>query len=160
MTVQACEKIIYEGGERKMPTTPDLPKDQYIVNNIGMGLPNSGCWRGYIGTWEINGNALYLLSLKGKYLMKSNHPVFASWYTGDLVLPEGKPVKYSIGGIAVYENEIVISIVCGHVVKKKYCRRDVDSMHNKSQENEERLFRILKPQKKEKWLFRILRRFF
>ncbi len=91
-------------------------------------------WRGYIATWEIIDDTLYLTNIDS-YICPSpegechratlellfrekciDGKVKAVWFTGDLPIPDGKILKQkNVIGIA-YEREIVIKIESGKVI--------------------------------------------
>jgi hypothetical protein len=61
-------------------------------------------WRGYIGTWELDDDRLYLLSLdvpfsKGaspdmsRIFPHASGRVFADWFSGTLMLPQGERIE-------------------------------------------------------------------
>jgi len=61
-------------------------------------------WRGYIGTWEIVGDRLYIVGLSGtlkdgtEATLETVFPgypdrVFAHWYSGTLRIPEGPCIR-------------------------------------------------------------------
>jgi len=65
MTAQISEKLLFEGEKHAMCTNP---LGDYGA--LGRGLPKfaSNCtalWRGYVGTWEIINDRLYLIELRG-----------------------------------------------------------------------------------------------
>lgn len=66
MTAQISERLIYEGQQLSMCTNPlslyfamggDGPKFEYNCTAL---------WRGYVGTWEIVDDRLYLIELHGE----------------------------------------------------------------------------------------------
>ena len=105
MTVQTSETLIYEGQKLGMRT---LPLDQFVA--MGGTLPtfesdSTMLHRGYIGTWEIIGGRLYLTRISGFLAngwtahLHDVFPdfldrVFAHWYTGTLIAPQGERVNH------------------------------------------------------------------
>ena len=89
-------------------------------------LTCSACWRGYIGTWEILDDHLYLTDLSelmgdGKKNMQTFFPddpvrVFAYWYSGQLRVPQGERVV-DPGFYSSYERDLLIDIKKGVVQK-------------------------------------------
>ena len=79
-------------------------------------------WRGYIGSWEITGDRLYLVGLNGTLkdgtevnveTILPGYPgrVFAHWFNGTLRAPRGKQLEYVHAGYAsVFEQDLLISI--------------------------------------------------
>lgn len=90
--------------------------------------PNTALWRGYVGTWEIVNNRLYLIALSGEFIDGSpvnleaifpGYPerVFAHWYSGLLRIPQGELLKYvHMGFGSIYKSDLFININKGHVV--------------------------------------------
>lgn len=128
MTAQIGERLIHDGREVSMCSEP-------LGDYFALGGHNpefeSNCtalWRGYIGTWEIVGDRLYLISLTGTLKDGSDatletvfpgYPerVFAHWYSGTLRIPEGKQLEYvHMGYASTYERDRLIKIEKGIVV--------------------------------------------
>ncbi len=100
MTAQISEKLLFEGEKHAMCTNP---LGDYCA--LGGELPRfaSNCtalWRGYVGTWEIINDRLYLIELHGELEsgqdadLETVFPgygerVFAHWYSGVIRLPQG-----------------------------------------------------------------------
>jgi hypothetical protein len=98
-------------------------------------LPN--CRRGYIATWEVKDNQLYLKDIDGNYekttfffgkqtaryglkilFPKSgNRLAKANWFSGKLRIPQGKMTMYDEDYGSRFEQEIIITIEKGDVVK-------------------------------------------
>ena len=126
MTRQILEKINYEG---RLQSMFGRPLDDYFkLTGIkpDFELTCSACWRGYIGTWEILDDHLYLTDLSelmgdGKKNMQTFFPddpvrVFAYWYSGQLRVPQGERVV-DPGFYSSYERDLLIDIKKG-VVRK------------------------------------------
>jgi hypothetical protein len=140
-TPQDHEIIIYKG---KKETLMSVPLESLVdkAESLGINLPyfskyfsddssismSTGNWRGYIATWEIDGETLYLVEISeprgkkkadlsqifGNYC--AGNKVKAFWYTGDLRIPKGDLVSYiHMGFMSVYEREIVIEVENGIV---------------------------------------------
>ena len=145
-TTQLEEQIIYKGERRDMSSRP---LELYFDENHprprefdGYGYSGSSCWRGYIGYWKIENDFLYLEKLLHCYnkdpdeiplsliFKEDKAPIKASWYTGDLRLPEGKALLPG-----VYEKEITITVKNGRVIsvrtvddKDKFATRSVSDL--------------------------------
>lgn len=134
MTAQVPENLTYMGKQHEMC---DEPLADYFelasVEPPFVGL-NSACWRGYIGTWEIKDDRLYLIELEGRIgsgeaNLETLFPgfperVFAHWYTGTVRLPHGKLLDYVHGGYASrYERDLFIEFERG-LVKKTHFREN------------------------------------
>ena len=92
-----------------------------------------GCDRGYEGTWELQDGRLYLAKLVGAlrngrqvtvatFFPNSPDRVFANWYTGPLIEPEGSPRKYIYGSDCVYDCDLFINVEMG-LVSEAYLSR-------------------------------------
>ncbi len=101
MTDQVTEVVIVQGEELWMCSDP---LEAYFVS-AGIKSPfkwqSTDCRRGYIGTWAIENDRLYLKSLEGRTAhgtpiglahLFPHHPdgVFANWYSGEIRCPAGK----------------------------------------------------------------------
>lgn len=121
MTAQASEILFYKGLKYEITTEP---LTEFLKNNSkSFHSTNTGCWRGYIGNWEIRENKLFLISLDGnsdnaevglEYLFPNQKEVFANWFNGELTMPRGKMVKYvNPMHLSVYEKNIVFNFSNG-----------------------------------------------
>ena len=108
MTAQIAERLRYQGEDVAMCTNP-------LSDYFAMGGTNprfeSNCtalWRGYVGSWEIIDDRLYLIGLNGTLedgtdaSLATIFPgfpdrVFAHWYSGTIRLPQGKQLEYVHG---------------------------------------------------------------
>ena len=92
-----------------------------------------GCDRGYEGTWEIQDGRLYLINLVGTlrngreasvatFFPSTPDRVFANWYTGSLIEPEGSLRKYVHGSDCVYDCDLFINVEMG-LVSETYLSR-------------------------------------
>jgi len=65
MTAQIGEKLKFEGRELSMCSEP--LGDYFVFSGIDPELEFTctALWRGYVGTWEIRDDRLYLIGLKG-----------------------------------------------------------------------------------------------
>ncbi|MCQ2093255.1 MAG: hypothetical protein MJY85_11325 [Fibrobacter sp.] len=139
MTAQIHERLILNGKSMTMACSPAIPKKVDVVtlsNNelraeiaarkVSSFVESSACWRGYIGTWEIKDNMLFLNKLEGRYKLISPTPIFASWFTGELKIPKGRIVRYVHGEFySLYRKELYIHIEKGRVIGKRNVRHSV-----------------------------------
>ena len=131
MTIQAGDILTYRGEKTTIATEP-LKSYLEIHSDVGFILKSTGLVRGYIGTWEIKNNQLYLISLLGfvennkkvdlNYLFPNKMEVFASWYSGDIRIPEGELLKkINLGYASIFEKDRILSfkegIIIGETVK-------------------------------------------
>ena len=106
------------------------PLEQYFdkVGNreiIGLkGCGSTACWRGYKAIWRLKGDSLFLTAITschsddwcpaikdadlglmfGEYF--KNNSVFAYWFTGDIMAPQGELVQYiHMGYASIYAKE-------------------------------------------------------
>lgn len=141
MTAQIAEVLRYKGNDLSMCT---CPLNGYLANTprrVSFDESCSALWRGYIGTWGIIDNRLYLLGLSGFYdggkalnlgTLFPDYPdgVFAHWFTGFIRCPRGKLLNYEHMGFAsTYEEDIVLEFKSGVFVDEAVTR------HGKGQEN-------------------------
>ena len=128
MTAQIGERLIYEGRKVSMCTEP-----LHVFFALGgrrpeFGFSSTALWRGYLGTWEIVGDRLYLIGLTGTLVdgteatLETVFPgyperVFAHWYSGTLRIPEGKLLEYVNASYAsIYERDRFLKIEKGVLV--------------------------------------------
>jgi len=134
-TAQVPERIVYEGTEGFLFTDPlesyftrDNPRPKFAS-------PHTACWRGYIASWEIREDTLYLTDIKAWMRDKEGKaapvefeqifpgkakPLKADWFTGTLRIPRGEPIKYvHMGYQTIYEYDVFLRIEAGKVVDRK-----------------------------------------
>jgi hypothetical protein len=126
MTAQLPEILWWHGKCYEMCSEPlNAYFRQHGNQQVEFGMSSTSCWRGYIGTWEIRSNKLYLVSLSG--LTKNGEnvsiesifpmetgPIFAGWFTGRIRLPDGRVKKYvHMGYDTIYERDMFLSLHCG-----------------------------------------------
>ena len=135
MTAQFSENLIYEGKQVSMCNEPlGLYFELVGIEPKFAGI-NTALWRGYIGTWEIINDRLYLIDLEGKLeddaevTLETFFPgfpdrVFAHWYSRTIRVPQGKMLEYiHMGYGSIYERDLLIKIENG-VVKGKWVREN------------------------------------
>lgn len=135
-TAQAPDRITFDGEEHSLHNNPLWPH----LDRIEWTLPeeavtNSALWRGYVAYWEIADGELRLLDAKiftgdfgprmkersilRKLFRRSRPPILADWYSGALVVPQGKVVEYvHMGYESVYERYVVFRIAEGKVLER------------------------------------------
>lgn len=127
MTAQLHEILILNGEEISMAFCPLLPEtDPRIVELTDDEIDkysiifSTACWRQYGGTWEIKDNKLYLVNLDGRFKLTGKTPIFADWFTGTLIVPQGEMLEYvHMGYGSVYEREVHIKVEKGIVTNSK-----------------------------------------
>ncbi|HQB19765.1 MAG TPA: hypothetical protein PK495_04210 [Bacteroidales bacterium] len=135
-TAQVPDYLIYKGDTTAIFSNP---LEQYF-ERIGKrelidfaGCSSTACWRGYIAIWELKNDSLFLRQIRSCYKdcgfetknadlkkMFGTDDVFADWFTGKLILPQGKQVLYvHMGYESIYERELHISFKNGIQTKEK-----------------------------------------
>jgi len=91
-------------------------------------LNSTALWRGYVGSWEIVDDRLYLIGLNGtledgsKASLATIFPefperVFAHWYSGMIRIPQGKRLEYvHMGYGSIFERDLLLDVERGVVV--------------------------------------------
>lgn len=128
MTAQIPEELVFQGQRMSMFTTPLAPYLADHGRDPGFNAPMTALWRGYVGTWEIADDRLYLIQLRGtlesgeKASLRTIFPdctcrVFAEWYSGTIRVPQGELIEYVHAGYAsVYERELLLEVDHGVVL--------------------------------------------
>ena len=128
MTAQAAEKLIYKGEQFSLCNEP---LGSFIQSNrlpFKFEVTSTALWRGYIGTWTIEQERLYLIAIQGSIGMEKlfpgfAHGVFAHWYTGTLRCPQGALLKYVHGGFgSVYEEDLFLDVSKGVMANERLVR--------------------------------------
>ena len=130
-SAQAGEWLLYKGATNRLCT---LPLEPYLKeHNVRLHevappkkfIMSSGCWRGYIGTWQIKDGFLWLVSVENldqtqvplsKVFTNQAPPIKATWYSGTLQVTQGKMLRYVHAEFqSKFERELYIKIVDGKV---------------------------------------------
>jgi|WetSurMetagenome_2_1015567.scaffolds.fasta_scaffold127862_1 hypothetical protein len=102
-------------------------KNNRIINGIEINGTSTGCWRGYIATWKIENDSLFLIKIIrepefGKFIVINlkeefgKDKVFAEWYTGMLYSPRGNRLQYvHMDYASIYEKEEYYKIWNGKI---------------------------------------------
>ncbi|MDR0834658.1 MAG: tetratricopeptide repeat protein [Candidatus Symbiothrix sp.] len=129
MTAQAAEKIIIADETISLLSNP---LESYIKDKgLKFAAASTACWRGYVGTWELKDNALYLVDFIGNvrtwenssqvdinYLFPNETEIKATWFTGKLRVPIGKMAQYVHGGYgSSYTKELEFDIKNGNIIQ-------------------------------------------
>lgn len=129
MTAQAGEHLLYKGKKMWMAA---LPLSPYLENrgSFEFILTSSNCGRGYRGQWEIVDNKLYLMGfqayLEGHqevglgHLFPGQNKVFASWFSGEIRVPQGECIAYVHAGYSsIYEQDLMLTFESGILLAEK-----------------------------------------
>ena len=127
MTVQVNEQIIINGEKYPLINTLSLPEDDSIIqrNSNELYETSTACYRGYVGTWEIKDDKLYLIGFSSpNYELIGSPPIFADWVSGTAKVATGEAKESSSWDIETYETEMHLTIENGLVVKTKNIKND------------------------------------
>lgn len=129
-TAQRPDILIHEGHEYPLFSNPlesyygrDNPRPRFT-------FPDTATWRGYVATWEIDRGVLYLKRIEawldgrevGLDYLFPGHPgmVEATWFTGQLRVPQGKMLQYiHMDYESIYERDLIITVQRGRIVKQE-----------------------------------------
>ena len=130
MCTQDKDSIIVKGEKYCLYTTP---LDSYWTKRKPkpkIRLIKTSCWRGYVATWEIFKENLYLVNIKFQapngdfgldYLFPQNTgKIKADWYTGGLIIPLGNELFREHMEDPVYDSDWFLSIKKGSVISQLY----------------------------------------
>jgi len=143
--------------------------------NNANGSFSFNCWRGYQAIYKIDGDSLFLVAIincgergNGKIdkvasitKMKSifgnnviNDRVYINWFSGDLNFPlSNKVLRWDGVFYKIYENETVVSIALGKVLKMENVDNYVKIPKGIDRKNKDKISDILfKKIKKAKWI--------
>lgn len=133
MTAQMPEKLKYKGKKYDMCSEPLRAYFALTGIKFKPRVICSALSRGYVGTWKIIDDRLYLVKLKNgydkdaesciaEYFPDHSDRVFADWYSGKIRLPQGKALKYVHAGFSsTYESDLFLTIKSGIVTKMEVC---------------------------------------
>lgn len=145
-TAQAPDVLIYNGKTYDLFSNP--LEDFYGEDEskrpkfwVAPDTMSSGNWRGYIATWEIIDDKLYLTKIDSWFCRPSirtksgcrrvtvrdlfggkvvDGKVFASWFSDKLRVLDGKQLKYVHSGYAsIYERDLIFDVDAGKIVKQE-----------------------------------------
>ena len=140
MTAQIPDKIIYKGEKYPLHTNPmEDYFAKYPDKRPYSTVQSSALWRGYVATFEIIDNQLYLKDIEIEIgtndeqenyrssrksvineVFPNQETVKVDWMTGSLVLPSGKMVEYvHMGYASTYEHYILLEIENGDLKSEK-----------------------------------------
>jgi hypothetical protein len=134
MTIQSEEKIIINDKQYVLLSQPLEPFLKLLDKNLKLIPFGSHCWRGYMGTWTIINNVLYLTHLKIQYDKKDEEKltpllldeVFyqATWYSGVLRVPFGKPYERTGYEYPLHEKEMIFTVENGLITNHEIIEND------------------------------------
>jgi hypothetical protein len=127
MSAQIPEVLLYEGNRVPMCTEPLSVLLATLTGASRFRPTSTALCRGYIGTWEVSDNRLFLIELTGQLadgtiasvrtlFPEAQGPVFATWYSGTIRVPRGKMLKYvHMSYRSIYEEDLLFDVVEGSV---------------------------------------------
>jgi hypothetical protein len=140
-TAQAPDVLEYGGKTYYLQSNPLSPYLAVHRNALPKAaVVSSGLWRGYIATWSLGKDHLFLKDVRiptSKYmepdappekqfrsamenLFHAGGPQVATWFTGHLIVPTGELVHYvHMGYGSTYSSYLIATIVAGSVRKIK-----------------------------------------
>ena len=120
MTAQATEILYYKAEEVALCEEPLREYFELAGIESPFEAPHTALWRGYVGTWEVLDDRLYLIALRG-WAKTGNEVgldflfpdfpfrVLAHWVNGTKRATRGKQLKYVHAGYAsVYEQDLFL----------------------------------------------------
>ena len=127
MTAQMSEKLIYQSETLALCSQPLAYFLEMAAIPWKFEAPHTALWRGYVGTWRIEADRLYLVGLSGWTSETEQTPskqvglgdlfpgypdgVFAHWFTGELRCPRGGLLEYVRGGFSsAYEEDLFLQV--------------------------------------------------
>jgi hypothetical protein len=130
MCIQVKDIIFLNGTKYDLYTTP---LDSYWTRRHPkppIRLTKSTCWQGYVASWEISDNNLYLIDIiyyspKGDlgldYLFPHNTAkIKADWLTDELLIPIGDRLPTCDMWEPVYDSDWFIKIKKSKVLSQRY----------------------------------------
>jgi hypothetical protein len=128
MTAQICDKIIIEDQEHRLYCEPlESFWNEYNPKPDFVPL-HTGCWRGYLASWKVEGSKLYLTGIETEnenLKMEKVFPVkqasiFADWFTGELRIPKGEMLQYvHMFYQSKFESDLFLLVDNGIILKEQ-----------------------------------------
>lgn len=171
-TAQIPDKILYEGTEYKLYSNPlndffkKNPEKFHIISNRST-IVSSALWRGYVATFEIKNNQLWVKDIKVQTGLKEWESVIdevfpneesrrMEEYSNLLILPYGKMLNYvHMGYASTYERYILLKIESGKLIdNKRFTAKEYEEFKEKQflkYKKTKAYKKYYKTLKKEKW---------
>ena len=135
MTMQCPEILLHRGEKLKLYYDPLEDYLKTAIMPFRFHAECSACWRGYIGTWTIKQDKLYLISLDGEIETASGvetvdltalfpecqDGVFADWFSGELYSPKDDHWGHIVGfgKLDGTEQDLVIEVRQGVIMSER-----------------------------------------
>lgn len=128
MTAQIMDRIKFDNLDMVIQGEPDIPAGHEHINRLDelpLGLDeifgSTACWRGYVASWEIRDDFLYLTDIKGIYVKSTAEPIKADWFSGEFRVVGGELLNYvHMPYASTYENEYQFQFERGRLIGKKF----------------------------------------
>jgi hypothetical protein len=133
-TAQIPDFLIYQGDTLAIYANPLEgyfdKKGERTIAGLEMEGMCTALWRGYVGTWTIERDSLFLISIETDYCSDDpikldisqefgSNKVFADWVSSELINPFGKQIKYIHQGYeSIYEYERGFEFINGKLVRE------------------------------------------
>ena len=138
MCAQIHEKIIIQGKEELMAFCPSLPPNILALVK-SENIKATACWRGYIATWEIKDDNLYLLNVEDIFSKiiffnaLKNKPILANWVSGTIIVIKGEMLEFvHMGFGSIFQEEIHFEIENGVVKSLKTISNENKDLKNEN----------------------------
>ncbi|MGE4242177.1 hypothetical protein [Ramlibacter sp.] len=131
MTAQLAERLFVDGRELALCAEPLEPYLASLPERPRFHRPASALKRGYVGTWRLSKQRLYLDAIVARLadgseatlhtLFPNEHQaVFAFWFSGVLRIPQGRMLAYVHRGFeSTFESDLLYTCQQGVVVSKQ-----------------------------------------
>jgi hypothetical protein len=131
MTLQRAEKLIVNGDGYCLHSEPLSSYLKNIKPKVTLRQFTTRCYRGYVASWEISDDKLYLLKIETsetnkdqlqkiriKLFPNAEERVLADWYSGSLICPNGEIIMKAGGCLTGIEhnNYLVMTVENGVVL--------------------------------------------
>ncbi len=144
-TIQIPDKLIFESDTLYIDVYPfgnlmdsDSTTRKKVYGTDEEFCISTGCWRGHVGTWELENDSLFLIHLESgcedfdfplewffpKEKIK-NSKVFVSWFSGDINISFGEFLAFDVSNWTdVYSKSLESKIINGEIKQLKISKRD------------------------------------
>ena len=128
-TGQIGDKLIVDENTRWIP--PNLleeyfsKKGERTIDGMGFRAPHTGLWRGYIATWKLENDSLFLIRVQADSITEINFikefgasKVFAEWVTNTIICPQGEILQFKhTNYMSICEDEVNYTFEKGKLIE-------------------------------------------
>ena len=122
-------KFVIYGDTVRVRSNP-WEEGERTIGGIELTPHSTGLWRGYVATWRLENDSLFLVRLQKGYENQAEDfnirkefgtdRVFAGWVTETIIVPQGKLLQYVHAGYgSLYEGEKYYEIKGGKLINTK-----------------------------------------